>query len=294
MATTVSNVKIQEYRRNVIQLAQQESARVRPHVMEEQSNAEFYNWDRMGPTEAVERTKTTYNKDTLVIDDIYDRRISTPRVFEHNHIFEDYDRVEMAISPGSTMAQSQGMAMSRAYDKVVIEAATGTALDQDGTANPFPAGQTIGDGSAEISFGGIAKIQRRFMENEIFIGQSKCAIIGPAQVEKLLQLTEQTSSDYIKYNASLQQLSDTGVHPNWMGFQWIVSNQLLAPAANEISCLFFTKRALGLQVNMNMKVRVTENPAKSYQWNVFSQFSAGCVRIEDEHIIEGHFADPVI
>lgn len=290
MATSVSLVKVQEYKDNVIHLAQQENVRVRPHVMEEQSSAEFRNWDRMGPSEAVERTKTTKDKDTLIVDDDYSRRVSTPRVFEHNHTFEDFDRVEMAISPGSSMSKSQGMAMARAYDKVIIEAATGTALDGEGAAIALPAGQIHGDGTTDISFGALTNIQRVFMENEVFIDKPKVAVIGPGQVETLMQLTEQTSADYVRSQA-LQQLNATGICPMWMGFTWVVSNQLTVPSADELYCLFMTRDAIGLQVNMNMKVRVTENPAKSYNWNVFAQFSAGAVRVEDEEIVVGHFAN---
>ena len=287
---SIDNAKIQEYRDSVIHLAQQGDARVRPTVTEVSSSAEFYNWDRLAATDAEERTKTNRNKETLVIDEEFTRRTSTPRVFEHNFTFEDYDKAEMAIDPQSSYAENQGMSMRRAYDSVCIEAATADALE-DGVASPLPAGQIIGDGSSEISFNALTVIQRKFMDAEIFPDTPKVAVIGPAQVQKLMQLTEQTSADYVNREA-LQRLNATGIVPNWMGFTWIVSNLLTAPAANELYCLFYTKMAIGLQVNMNMKVRVGENPDKSYNWNVFSQFSAGAVRVEDEHIVVGHFADP--
>jgi len=288
---SIDNAKIQEFRDSVIHLAQQGEARVRPHVTEVASGAEFYNWDRLGATDAVERTKSVRNKETLVVDEEFDRRVSTPRVFEHNFTFEDYDKAEMAIDPQSAYAENQGMAMRRAYDSLIIEAATADALDGEGNTNALPASQIIGDGTTEISFDSITGIQRQFMNNEIFPDMPKVAVIGPGQVERLMQLTEATSGDYVKSEA-LQQLNATGIVPNWMGFTWIVSNLLTAPAANELYCLFMTKQALGLQVNMNMKVRVGENPDKSYNWNVFSQFSAGAVRVEDEHLVVGHFADP--
>jgi hypothetical protein len=287
---SIDAAKIQEYRDSVIHLAQQGEARVRPTVTEIQSSAEFYNWDRLAATDAVERTKSVKNKETLVVDEDFTRRTSTPRVFEHNFTFEDYDKAEMAIDPQSSYTENQGMSMRRAYDTVCIEAATADALE-DGVATPLPAGQIIGDGTTEISFNALTVIQRKFMDAEIFPDTPKVAVIGPGQVQKLMQLTEQTSGDYVTREA-LQRLNATGIVPNWMGFTWIVSNLLTAPDTNELYCLFYTKMAIGLQVNMNMKVRVGENPDKSYNWNVFSQFSAGAVRVEDEHIVVGHFADP--
>lgn len=290
MATSIDNAKINEYRDSVIQLAQQETVRVRPHVTEVASHAEFYNWDRLAPTDALERTKTTRQQDTPVIDDVFSRRVSTPRVFEHNMVYEDYDKVEMAIDPQSAYARNQGMSMARAYDDVVIDAATGTALDGDGGTNALPAGRIIGDGTGLISFGAITQIQGRFLTDEIMLDIPKVAVIGPNQVTRLMQLTEQTSADYVKREA-LQQLTATGICPNWMGFTWVVSNRLTIPAADELYCLFMSKMAVGLQVNMGMKIRIGEDPGKSYQWQVFAQFSAGAVRVEDEHIVVGHFSN---
>lgn len=290
MPTTIDKVKIQEYRDSIIHLAQQGDARIRPFVTEVSSNAEFYNWDRLASTEAVKRTKTVRNKETLVVDDVFSRRVSTPQVWEHNFTFEDYDKAEMAINPQSAYAENQGMAMKRAYDSLIVEAASGTALDGDGTANALPATSKVGDGTTDIGFGDIAKIQKMFMDQDVFIDVPKVAIIGPAQAEAFLKLTENTSSDYV-HRETLQRLTATGIVPNWMGFTWVVSNLLHSGGAGKLDCLFFTKRALGLQVNMNMKIRVTENPDKSYDWNVFSQFSAGCVRIEDEQIVVGTFKD---
>jgi hypothetical protein len=287
---SIDNAKIQEYRDSVIHLAQQGESRVRPHVTEIQSSAEFYNWDRLGATDAVERTKSERNKQTLVVDEEFSRRVSTPRVFEHNFTFEDYDKVEMAIDPQSSYAANQGMSMKRAYDQIIIDAATADALTGDGSSITLPAGQVIGDGSAEISFDAITQVQRKFMENEIFPDTPKVAVISPAQVQKLMTLTENTSADYVQREA-LQRLNATGIVPNWMGFTWVVSNLLLAPDTDQRDCLFMTKRAIGLQVNMGMKVRVSENPDKSYNWNVFSQFSAGAVRVEDEQIVIGRFLE---
>lgn len=285
----ISAVKIQEYRDTVIHIAQQGDNRVRPYVTEVASSGEFYNWDRLDPTDALERTKTTRRQATQYIDENWTRRTSTPRVFEHTLTFEDYDKAEMAIDPQSAFTVNQGMSMRRAYDDVCIQAATSTALE-DGVPVALPAAQTVGDGTGAISFDLITQIQEQFLVNEIMTDQPKVAIIGPKQIRKLMQLTEQTSADYVRREA-LQMLYATGIVQNWMGFTWILSNRLTVPGAGELQCLFMTPMAIGLQVNMNMKVRVGEDPSKSYHWQVFSQFSAGAVRVEDEHIVVGHFLD---
>lgn len=297
MVQTVDNALIQEFKDSVIHIAQQGDARVRPHVTEEASSAEYKNWDRLDPTDALERNKALRRQDTQFVDDVWTRRTSTPRVFESTMTFEDFDAAQMAIDPESAFTENIGMSMRRAYDDVCIEAGTADALENtdNGTLAPvvLPATQIVNAGGAtNITFDLVTEIQEKFMLNEIFPDEPKVAIVSPHQVRKLLQLTEQTNADYVM-RESLQRLNATGIVPNWMGFTWIVSNRLTVPGAGRRYCLFMTKKALGLQVNMDMKVRIGENPDKSYQWQVFYQFAAGCVRVQDEHIVVGDFADAV-
>jgi DNA-binding GntR family transcriptional regulator len=104
-----------------------------------------------------------------------------------------------------------------------------------------------------------------------------------------MNLTQATSADYVQVKA-LQQLSATGIVVGWMGFTWIVSNRLLHPNVNETSCLAMTTSALGLAVNENMLIRIGEDPSKSYMNQVYAQFTAGAVRIEDEQIVHFYLA----
>lgn len=296
MVQTVDNALIQEFKDSVIHIAQQGDVRVRPHVTEESSSAEYKNWDRLDPTDALERDKAVRRQDTQFVDDVWTRRTSTPRVFESTMTFEDFDKAQMAIDPESAFTENIAMSMRRAYDDVCIDASDADALENtdNGTLAPvvFPVANIIGDGTTNITFDDVTAIQESFMLDEIFPDEPKVAIVTPHQVRKLLQLTEQTNADYVN-RESLQRLNATGIVPNWMGFTWIVSNRLNVPGAGEHYCIFMTKKAIGLQVNLDMKVRIGENPDKSYQWQVFYQFAAGAVRVQDEHIRLGHFADAV-
>jgi hypothetical protein len=182
--------------------------------------------------------------------------------------------------------------MNRSWDDLIIAAATGAALDGDGASVNFPAGQKIGDGTGVISFDMITAVQELFMQNDIDLSVPKVFVIGPTQVRKLMQLTEQTSADYVQAQA-LQMLYNTGIVPNWMGFTWIMSNRLLSSGAGKLSCLAYTKQALGLAVNQDVFTRIGENPERSYMIQVFAQYTAGAVRIEDEHIVHVEVKDSI-
>ena len=288
MATTQPNIYIQTFESIVRHLAQQEVIRLRPHVTERSEGSEKHNWERLGTSNAIQ--KTTRLAATPEADTLFDRRVSIAQTWHNADSTEQEDIAQMLVDPNSNLARSLAYSMRRALDDIIITAAGGAALDGAGASVPFDAGQLIGDGTTPISFDLITAVQEKFMQNDIDPSFPKAAIIGPTQVRKLMQLTEQTSSDYV-YREALQRLTSTGIVPNWMGFTWVMSTRLNVPSASELDCLFFSPRAIGLHVPKDINVRVAEDPAFSFAWRIYTQFVAGAVRVEDEHLVKLHVAD---
>ena len=287
MAITIDSAFIEEYEDNVRHLAQQQDTRVRPHVFEVSSGGEAYNFERLGKTDAIQ--KVGRRVPTAYVDDDWSRRVAQPVTFNHTMTVEHEDRVQMLVNPDSNYAMNQAMAMNREMDQLIIAACSGTALDGDGAANALPATQIIGDGTTAISLDLMTQSQEQFMKDEIMPDAHKVCIVGPTQVRKMMQLTENTSSDYVQ----AQALQQYGIVPNWMGYTWIVSNLLEAPAGGELYCIAMTKQAIGLAVNQDTFTRIGENPSMSYMWQVFSQWTMGAVRVEDEHVQLIHVADTI-
>jgi len=290
VAITISAAYIQSYERTVRQLAQQSDSRLRRFITERGVGAEKHNWDRLGKQDFTQ--KTAARTATPMSDSPWTRRVSVAQTWHDGDTVEQEDVVQMLIDPKSSVAEKQGMGARRAVDDIIIASATGNALDGAGTPVAFPSGQKVGDGTAPISFDMVTAVQEKFMDNDISPDVPKVFVVGPTQVRKLMQLTEQTSADYVRQ--SLQQLSSTGIVPNWMGFTWIVSNRLLAPSAGELSCLAFTRRAIGLQVNKDIWARVAEDPTISFAWRIYCALTMGAVRVEDEQIVHVHVKDALV
>lgn len=289
MVATIDKVYIQTFEQILRHLAQQAATKLRSTVTERATNGTQHNWERLGAGSAAE--KTTRLAATPVADLPWSRRVSLAKTYHAGESTEQEDPVQMIIDPNSNVSMSLAMAMKRQMDDVIISAATGSALDGDGGANAFPAGQVVGDGTAPISFDMATEVQEKFMMNDIDPDVPKVFVVGPTQVRRLMQLTEHTSQDYVR--RGLDQLSQNGIVPNWMGFTWIVSTRLLAPAAGELSCLAFTKRALGLQVNKDITARVAEDPSVSFAWRIYCHMTCGAVRVEDEQIVHVHVLDAI-
>ena len=284
MAVTISNVYVETFETNVRHLAQQGDMRVRPWVTEIHTTGEKHNWERLG-TGAMTQ-KTSPRTATPTSDLPWSRRVSVAQTWHAGETSEQEDPVQMLVDPNSNIALALANAAKRGVDDIIIAAATGTALDGQGAANAFPAGQVVGDGTGVIGLDFMLEVQHKFNSNDVDPDEPKVVIIGPTQQRKLLQLMEVTSADYQERKALA-----TGYLPNWLGFTWILSNRLLSPGAGEISCLCMTRRALGLQINRDISAKVAEDPGLSFAWRIYCYMTMGAVRVEDEHIVHMHLKD---
>ena len=279
MGQSVENVYIQTYEATVRHLAQQGVTRLLPWTMQKSVQSEAHNWERLGVQEAVEKTGRLV--DTPEQDYPFSRRVSIPTPFHTGDTTEQEDIAQLLIDPNSNIAQAQGKAMRRAQDDRIIEACVGDSRDGDGNAIPFDVTQNVGDGTAAINFDIVTETTEKFMENDIDPDEEKVFVVSPRQARKLLQLTEATSGDY---NA-VRPLTAKGYIESWMGYSWVVSTRLQSPATDQEYCFAMTRKAIGVQMNKDVWVRVAEDPTKSFAWRIYAADLCGAIRVEDEHLV---------
>ena len=293
MANTIDQVYIETYERNVRHLAQQSITRLRPWVDERSVQSSAHNWERLAKGLAQKKSlrgpnTDGRNADTPIDDYEWSRRISMPDTWDTGDLTEQEDIVQMLVDPNSNLARAQGMAMRRAIDSDIIDAATAdTALAGTGP-EALPDAQKIGapDAAVSMSYDLVTEVTEKFMDNDIDPDEEKVFVVGPAQARKLLQLTEATSGDY---NA-VRPLTSKGYIESWMGYTWIVSTLLPDSSGSGVDgdenfIFAMTKRALGLQMNKDVWVRIAEDPSKSFAWRVYAAATFGAVRVEDEHLV---------
>jgi len=286
MAISIDNVYVQTFERNLRHLAQQGDSRLRRFITEVSSNGEKHNFERLGTAAA--SAKTSARTATPTSDLAWSRRVALAGTYHAGETVEQEDIVQMLVDPNSNVSSALAMAMRRQVDDVIISAATGSALNGDGSTSAFTAGQTVGNGTGEITLDTAYEVQEKFMSNDVDPDENIVMVIGPKQQRKLLQYMQVTSGDYQNAKALA-----TGVLPNYMGFDWVVSNRLLAPAAGQLDCLAFTKKAIGLVVNRDITAKVAEDPTLSFAWRLYTFMTMGAVRVEDEHIVRVRLADTV-
>lgn len=298
MPITIPNSYIETFEGSVRQLAQQKVSRLRKCVSEIRNASKAHNWDRLAASAAREKTSARTvspaggngsgavgSTDGLA----WTRRNTTLRTFDTGEVIEPEDIVQMLIDPKSATTENLVMNMQRQVDDLIIDNAFAAAGNGAGGTVAFPAGQVVGDYTAEISLDFVLEVDEKFQANDVDPDEAKFWIIGPKQRRKLLQLVEVTSGDY-----QAKQALATGYLPDWMGFNWILSNRLNVPLADQIDSIVMTKKAMGLHVGGDINTRVAERSDMSFAWQVYLLMHMDAVRVEDEHIVHAKLKDTVV
>src|SRR5882762_9843352 len=126
MSFTVDIAWVNSYHSNINLLSQQMGSRLAAAVRTETQQAEFDFYDRIDATAAVE--VTTRHGDTPLISSPHDRRRVGLRQFDWADLIDKWDRVRMIADPTSSYTQNAVMALGRAKDQVIIDAAFGNAF----------------------------------------------------------------------------------------------------------------------------------------------------------------------
>ena len=274
---TVSQVAIETYEATLIQLAQQRMSRVQPWVMQRGEESAGHNWPVLNSADATLKTRDQATPETGAV---FAERRSVPITMNIGELVEPEDIVEVLIDPLSGLAQSQVFAIGRAYDDELFDACERVADDGNGGTVALPAAQIINTGGAtSINFDIVTEVTEQFLNNDVDPDEPKVFFVSPAQVRKMLQLTEVTSADY----NSLRPL-ESGMPTNWMGFTWIPSTRLNSPGAGRVNCVAMTADAIGFNINEGMTSRIAEDPTMSFAWRVYARSTFGAVRVQDAKI----------
>jgi hypothetical protein len=278
MASTIDKAFVQQFRSNVIHLAQQKMSRLRAHVITETVKAEKHNFERLGATDAVE--KTTRHTVTPVLDTPHSRRVLTLKDYHWADLVDEEDKIRMLISPESEYARAGAMAMGREYDDLIIAAASADATDGDGNAVALPASHTIVHGSAAMTIDKMLEAKEILDSEENDPDDPRVLVLGSRQLRDLLNTTEVTSQDFAAVKALVR-----GEVDSFLGFS-IVRSERLALATTTRTCLAFTRSSIGLGIGRDVVTRIDPRPDVSYATQVYLAFTANATRIHEEGVVE--------
>jgi len=282
MSTEVNKAFVQKFRDNFMHLSQQKGSKLRETVrVHTDIKAKYDHFDRIGATSA--QLMTSRHADTPLIDTPHSRRRVVLSDYNWADLVDSADEIKMLSSPQSEYMKAGVWAMGRTMDDIVITAYDGNATSVSATDTTssvsFDSNNSIAHGSADMTVAKIVQAAKILADNDVDPDEERYAIVGPAQLEAMLNLEKISSGDYNTVKALVKGEIDT-----WMGFKWIVSTRLPV-AANIRSCFFYCKSAIGLSVGMDVKTSIDKRPDKNNSMQPYAQMSLGATRVEEAKIV---------
>ena len=289
MPDTQNIIYAQAYGANVMQLAQQKHSKllslvyIKPNV-----KGKTFFQDQIGKWSM--STKGGRNVQTPNNDPNFGRRMGTMVDYHDNRMLDRGDELRMIADPRSSYTIAAAGSLGRQIDTVIANQAlsiaksgeTGSTSITLGTtsigAHVNPTGIITGT-PATLTFARVRNT-KRILDLEDVEMEDRFFVVSPHAMDQLLNTTQATSSDYNAVKALVRGEIDT-----WMGFKWVVSNQL-SSSGTVTSCFALNRYALCLAMGAEPLVRADERTDLSYSWQVYYELNIGAVRLEESRIVQ--------
>lgn len=286
MSVNVTTAFVEQYSANVQHLVQQDGSKLRGAVRQEAVTGKNAFFEQIGATAA--RRRPSRHADTPRMDTPHSRRRVSLEDFDWADLIDNEDKVRMLIDPTSQYARAAAMAMGRAMDETLIDAALGTAYTGV-SGSTSVAGQTaIAAGAAGMNLTKLLSAKET-MDGDDVPEEGRCIVCTADQVTDLLNTTEIKSSDYNTVKALARGDLDT-----FLGFKFIpvngkrIDGTKLVPVdgSSDRRCFAFQMDGLLLGVGQDMSTKISERADKNYATQVFCSMAIGGTRMEEERVLE--------
>jgi hypothetical protein len=284
MSFEVNTAFVQQYTTNVQLLLQQRGSKLRSACSAGSYTGKAAKAvEQVGPVTAQKRTSR--HADTPLISTPHDARWVFPTDYEWADMIDDQDKLRMLIDPTSPYAMNGALAIGRAMDDIVIEAALGTAkTGENGSTNTAfdTTNQQVAQASAGMTVAKLREAKRILMQNEVDFASDEAYIAMTAlQIEDLLATTEVTSSDYNTVKALVQGDIDT-----FMGFRFIQIERLPVTGGGDRRCFAWVKSGMHMGLWNDITTKISERADKSYATQIYVKGTFGATRVEEGKVVE--------
>jgi len=288
MSVNITTAFVQQYKSGVWMLVQQDGSKIRPYVRVETVQGKNAFFDQVGPTAA--RRRTSRHSDTPRIDTPHARRRVSMEDFDWADLIDQEDKVRTLNEFTSPYQRNAAMAMGRAMDEVIVDAALGTSYTGETGSTPvaLPSAQKIGAASSGFTLAKLLNV-KEIMDGEDVPDNDRVILLGSKQVTDLLNTTEVKSADFNTVKALAAGQLNT-----FMGFTFVrvdglrIDGTRILPVYNtdQRKCVAFQKDGIVLGVGADMTARITERADKNYATQVFTSMTIGSTRMEEKRVVQ--------
>jgi len=285
MSINITTAFVEQYSSNVTMLSQQMGSKLRGAVDVETVKGKNAFFDQIGSVAA--QVRSTRHGSTPQLDTPHSRRRVSLSDYEWADLIDDLDKVRMLIDPTSAYARAAAAAMGRSMDDVIISALGGSSDTgpAGGTPVPLPSAQKVSTADQADGLTISKLLSAKYILDAADVDPSikRYIVVGPKQIQDLLNTTEVKSSDFNTVKALAQ-----GDINSFMGFEFITSTRLAFDATNtdDRLCYAFTADAIKLAIGSDVKARIDERNDKSYATQVYYSMAIGATRMEEAKVVQ--------
>ena len=190
----------------------------------------------------------------------------------------------MLIDPSGPYSEAAAMAMGRAMDEAIVDAADGTAYTgvAGGTSTSYTSGNTIdvqvGGSASDVGLN-VAKLRaaKQILDANEAEDDGRYCIINAKQLQNLLAETEITSSDYAVVKALVQGEVNT-----FLGFDFKRTELLETDSNSDHKVLYWQQAGMKLAIGSEPIAKISERADKNHATQVFYSMSIGATRMQEE------------
>jgi hypothetical protein len=268
-------------------LAQQMVSKTEQAVTVKSEQGKRVSFDRVGATVMPEKVGRA--AEIAVVDTTHDRRWCTNKNYAVRDFVDEFEKLDVLNDPTNAYSVAMAAAAKRRKDKVVIDAALGTAYGgEDGTtAIPLPAAQKIAAGGTGFTLAKLLQARRIIRgANAEIPGDTLHVFYTSWQEEAFINTNEVKSSDFnrdkVMVSGELDFFAGTYFHrieddPKL--------GAILPWASNTRSCVMFLKSGVILNNRKPVYGRVSFQDTRE-AWQVMAAQSIGAVRDEEVKVVQ--------
>lgn len=282
MSQSIPQNHVQQFKDNVIMLAQQKGSRLRATVRDDGDIVgDRVYFDRIGATAA--QKVTTRHGDTPLMNTPHSRRMAPMFDYDWGDLVDKTDKLKTLYDPTNKYSMAAQMALGRSMDDEIIGALGGSAAEGvDGSSSiALPSSQKVLAAAGGLTKAKLISSKELLDAAEVDDDVERFIVTTARQISNLLNDTEITSSDYNTVKALVQGQIDT-----FMGFTFKRTERLLTDGSGDRLCYAYAATAVGLGVPQDIEVDIGPRRDKRNATQVYACMGLGAVRVEDVQVVE--------
>lgn len=204
----------------------------------------------------------------------------------------DETLLDEVTSPGSDIINAMTYGYNRIKEKKIvacIEGAVSIGANAPTSTEAFPTANVIAHGGAGLTFAKVANIVRLAREQDVNPAELTWVISAKDEEYLIANVAEVRSKDYTKV-APIEGGSVVG--SRWMGFSWIVSNQLTTNTTDHtVNSLVYSKQAIRFNFG-SRKSAIETRPDRNGAIQFRSSARMGGARAQDKgvFVVKNYYA----